>query len=140
MRPAIVLYVCSLVAFAGSPACAVPMAEAPAPAEASANGGGLPDGDPDLARRLVEEGAVLLDVRTPEEFGAGHVEGAVNVHVEELDARMHEIEALTGGDRSKPIVVYCSTGYRAGIAKEKLLAAGFEMVTNLGGIDDWYRE
>jgi phage shock protein E len=140
MRSAIVFHVCSMLALAGSAACERSVAPDPgAPAAVSPVSEGLPDRDPALARRLVAEGALLLDVRTPEEFASGHVEGAVNVPIGELDERMHEIEALTGGDESKPIVVYCSSGRRSGMAKDKLLAAGYEQVTNLGGIDDWYR-
>lgn len=49
------------------------------------------------------------------------------------------MEKLTSGDKNKPIVVYCKTGTRAARAKTILLEAGYTQVTNLGGIDDWYR-
>lgn len=137
MRSPIVLYVCSILALAVPAGCDGSMAADPAASPASESG--LRDRDPELARRLVAEGALLLDVRTREEFRSGHIEGAVNVPIGELDARMHELDALTDGDRSAPIVVYCSSGRRSGIAKEKLLAAGYDQVTNLGGIEDWYR-
>jgi len=45
-----------------------------------------------------------------------------------------------GGDKTKPIVVYCGSGRRAATAKEKLVAAGYTQVTNLGGIADWDRK
>jgi rhodanese-related sulfurtransferase len=137
MRPAIVFYMCSAFVLAASPGCEG--STAADPAASPAQEGGLRDRDPELARKLVAEGAVLLDVRTPEEYGARHIEGAVNLPVGDLDRRMFEIDALTDGDRSTPIVVYCSSGRRSGVAKEKLLAAGYDQVTNLGGIDDWYR-
>lgn len=99
---------------------------------------GLPDRDPALAHRLVEQkGAILLDVRTPDEFAAGHLPGAHNVPHTEVEARLSEIDALTGGAQGKPIVVYCRTGRRSGIAKQALLAHGYERITNLGGISDW---
>lgn len=95
------------------------------------------DRDPALAKQLVDGGALLLDVRTPEEFESGHVEGAVNISHDEVAARVDEIKQLVGGDTHKPIVVYCRSGGRAGQAKGDLIAAGFDRVTNLGGLKDW---
>jgi phage shock protein E len=121
-------------------------AETPAPAaEAPAASEGLPDRDPALAKRLVEdEGAVLLDVRTPEEHAEGNLEGSVNISHEtivEQDAdALSEIETLTGGDKSKAIVVYCRSGGRAGKAKAALEAAGYTRVTNVGGMTDYPTE
>jgi len=101
---------------------------------------GLPDRDPALAHKLVAAGAVLVDVRTPEEFATRHLEGAVNIPVDELKARLVELDKLTGGDANKPIVVYCQSGGRAGRAKGVLVGAGHPQVTNLGGIGDWDRK
>jgi phage shock protein E len=110
----------------------------PAPASGNANQeAALPDRDPALARKLVGEGAVLLDVRTTGEFTERHVDKAVNIPVDNLNAQMAEIEKLTSGDKTKPIVVYCQAGGRAGRAKSMLVAAGYTKVTNLGGLDDW---
>ncbi len=98
----------------------------------------LPDRDPALAKRLVEhEGGILLDVRTADEFAEGHLEGAVNVSHDEIEARLAEIEALTGGDPSTPIVTYCRSGNRAGQARATLEAAGYTRVTNIGGMADY---
>ena len=98
----------------------------------------LPDGDPALAQRLVtEEGALLLDVRTPEEYGEDSAEGAVNIPVQALEARISEVVELLQGDRQRPIVVYCRSGRRSTIAKEILLEAGFGQVTNLGPLTAW---
>jgi phage shock protein E len=111
---------------------------APAPAGSNANQeAALPDRDPALARKLVGEGAVLLDVRTKDEFAERHLDKAVNIPVDNLSAQMAEIEKLTSGDKTKPIVVYCHAGGRAGRAKSALVAAGYTKVTNLGGMDDW---
>ena len=102
---------------------------------------GLPDRDPALAKRLVEEeGGVLLDVRSPEEFEAGHLEGAVNVPHDQLQERAAEIETLTGGARATPIVTYCGSGRRAGQARATLEAAGYTQVTNVGGMKDYPQE
>lgn len=115
---------------AAEPSAAEPTTEEPAAAS-------LPDRDAALAHRLVDEGAVLLDVRTEKEFDERHLEGATNISHKELPDRLSEIDAATGGDKSKPIVLYCGSGHRAGIAKEALVEAGYTQVTNLGGIDDW---
>lgn len=98
----------------------------------------LPDRDPALAHRLVErEGGVLLDVRTPQEYQQRHIEGAHNIPYDELEQHLERLERLTDGNASKPIVVYCRSGRRSGIAKKKLLELGHDRVTNLGGIGDW---
>lgn len=126
----------AFLALASLTACSIEAYHAPSPApEAAATG--LPDRDPALARKLVSEGALLVDVRTPAEYAGGHVDGAVNVPIDELDARLVEIDKLTSSDKNKPIVVYCQSGGRAGRAKDKLVKAGHPRVTNLGGVGDW---
>lgn len=98
----------------------------------------LPDRDPALAHRLVEEEqGVVLDVRTSVEYATGHIDGATNISHDELAERIGEVGKLTGGDKSRPIVVYCRSGKRAGMAKKVLTEAGYEQVTNLGGLSDW---
>lgn len=82
------------------------------------------------ARALVNDGALLLDVRTPAEFAARHVEGAVNVPVEELEARLP-------AERDRAVVVYCHSGRRSAAAKELLLRAGFTKVFDLGAMSNW---
>jgi len=98
----------------------------------------LPDRDSALAHRLVEkEGALLLDVRTPEEFDANHIDGAHNIPYDEVQERLAEIRTLTKDEPKTPIVVYCQSGHRAGKAKKTLVEGGFSQVTNLGGVGDW---
>lgn len=99
---------------------------------------GLPDRDPALACKLVrEQHAVLLDVRSEDEFQGGHLEGAVLIPHDQLGSRLAEVEALTEGDPKRPIVTYCRSGHRAGLAKQTLIDAGYTEVTNLGGMKDW---
>lgn len=93
---------------------------------------GRSDIDSPKAHALVEAGAQLVDVRSPAEFAGGHIEGAVNIPVGELSARMGEL-----GNKSTPIVVYCRSGMRAGSAQKQLQAAGFEQVHNLGSMSAW---
>jgi rhodanese-related sulfurtransferase len=83
------------------------------------------------ARELVAKGAVLIDVRTPEEFAANHVAGAKNVPVQELPARLADI-----GPKDTPVVVYCKSGKRSSKAAEILRAEGYT-VYNLGSFENW---
>ena len=84
----------------------------------------------------LEAGRVdLIDVREPDEWAAGHVEGARHIPLGELPSRM---DAL---DRSRPLVVMCRSGARSARAAQQLRAAGFERVRNLaGGILRWDAE
>ncbi len=84
------------------------------------------------AHRLVEAGARLLDVRTPQEFATGHIPGAVNMPVQDLDRRMGE---LTG--KGRPIVVYCRSGARSSSAARMLKSAGYAEVHDLGAMSRW---
>ncbi|PRP94883.1 rhodanese-like domain-containing protein [Enhygromyxa salina] len=97
----------------------------------------LPDGDSKLAHKLVEDGALLLDVRTEAEYAERHLDGSLLIPHTELPARIAEVLDAQGGDKSKPIVVFCRRGGRAEVAKAALLASGFTEVTNLGSIDAW---
>lgn len=84
------------------------------------------------ARARVAAGARLLDVRTPEEFDAGHIEGAVNLPIDVLPGRIGEL-----GPPSTPIVVYCRSGRRSADAAVRLRAAGFTDVLDLGPMTAW---
>lgn len=98
----------------------------------------LPDGDPKLAHQLVEDqGALLLDVRTPAEFEERHLPGSLLIPHDEVGRRIDEVLEAQGGDRTKPIVVFCRRGGRAQTAKKVLLEHGFSEVSNLGSIDAW---
>lgn len=91
-----------------------------------------------MARRLVrDEGALLLDVRTNDEFEAGHVEGAKLIPHDQVAARVDEISELLGGDRGKPIVLYCRSGNRTKKARTALEQAGFTQVVDLGAMSNW---
>ncbi|QQR41787.1 rhodanese-like domain-containing protein [Myxococcus xanthus] len=84
------------------------------------------------ARRRVEAGATLVDVRTPEEFASGHLPGAVNIPVDELARRFGEL-----GSPQTPLVVYCRSGARSGRAERLLKEQGFQDVFNLGPMSTW---
>lgn len=86
----------------------------------------------DEAHALVTDGAALIDVRSPEEFASGHIEGARNIPVGEIGARSAEV-----GDKDAVVVVYCRSGMRSAQAKSLLESAGFTQVHNLGGMSRW---
>lgn len=111
-----------------------------APASDAEPTAGLPDRDPELACAKAREGGVIVDVRTPEEFSGGHVEGAVNIPVDRIDAELDQLAKLTDGDKDKPVVVYCRSGARADRAKSALLRSGYTQVTNVGGLNDWPKD
>jgi rhodanese-related sulfurtransferase len=84
---------------------------------------------PGEVRALVEQGALLLDVRTPAEYASGHVPGAMNLPYDELTTRIQEIDARHGD----LVVVYCEKGPRASKAIATLVGAGFSSVRPLAG-------
>mmetsp|Transcript_41002 Transcript_41002/g.80195 ORF Transcript_41002/g.80195 Transcript_41002/m.80195 type:complete len:189 (+) Transcript_41002:2-568(+) len=92
------------------------------------------DFDPQVAAKMVKEGALLLDVRTPAEYADFSVKGSLNISHDELPLRMSEVTAVTGGKMDFPIVVHCRSGVRSGVAKEFLAAQGYECVANCGGL------
>jgi rhodanese-related sulfurtransferase len=86
---------------------------------------------PDEARRLLDEGAQLVDVRADHEWEAGHVAGAVHLPLDELAGRAAEL------DRERPVVVYCRGGRRCEMAADALASAGFHASPMAGGIRAW---
>lgn len=86
---------------------------------------------PKGARADSAANVVYVDVRTDAEWEAGHVKGAVHVPVEQLEQRWQELERL----RERPLVVYCRSGRRSGIAIELLKAKGFTRLENGGGLE-----
>jgi phage shock protein E len=74
---------------------------------------------------------VYVDVRTAEEFNSGHVSGAVNIPHDQMQARWTELAAY----KDTPVVLYCRSGRRSGLALEVLRKQGFTHVENAGGLD-----
>ena len=75
---------------------------------------------------LLRAGGLVVDVRSPAEFGSGHSPGARNIPLSDLSAGMGQL------DRAKPVVVCCASGSRSGAAKVMLQRAGFSQVFNAG--------
>jgi rhodanese-related sulfurtransferase len=86
------------------------------------------------ARKMVEEGAQLVDVRADHEWEAGRIAGAKHVPLPELPQRTGEIE------QGRPVVVYCRGGNRSSMAAAALSDAGFEAVKLSEGIVGWDEE
>ena len=91
---------------------------------------------PDIHQGLTQfsqtPGAVLLDVRTPQEYGQGRLPGSRNLPLDELD-RAAELLA----DKEIPLFVYCHSGARSGRAAAALRRMGYRRVTNIGGISGY---
>ena len=84
-------------------------------------------------RRFRESGnAVLLDVRTREEYASGHVEGSLNLPLDEIDRADAVIK-----DKSAPLYVYCLSGGRSARAAAYLTGKGYREVHDIGGIGSY---
>lgn len=88
----------------------------------------------EAAKRMEQEpAAIILDVRRPDEYQAGHIPGAINIPNETIGS-----EALPQlPDKDQTIFVYCRSGNRSKQASEKLAALGYTQVLEFGGILDW---
>ena len=78
---------------------------------------------------------LILDVRTPKEFDGplGHIPGAIQIPVQQLEARIAELDSL----KDKDILVYCRRGHRSVRGTEILLKHGFKATNMLGGMKAW---
>lgn len=112
-------------ALAASAADAAPPTPTPAPPAAAS-----PKIQGPEARVMVEKGALLLDVRTPEEFAQRHLPNAVNIPVDALPTALDRLP------KDRPIVVYCASGRRSARATSYLLSQG-RTAKDLGPIDAW---
>jgi rhodanese-related sulfurtransferase len=92
-------------------------------------------GPQEFSKAVADSNAILLDVRTPEEYQTGHLKNARLIDFYE-DNFYSQIATL---DKSKTVYLYCRSGSRSGQAQEKMLKElGFKKVINLkGGIQDW---
>lgn len=84
------------------------------------------------ARKLVAEGVKVVDVRTPNEYAAGHVPGAVNIPYDQMAKRYAEL-----GPPTTPLVLYCHSGRRSGVAVQTLKEKGFTRLYDLQAYDRW---
>ena len=93
-------------------------------------------GNRELIPTVMEENAILLDVRTAEEFQQKHIKGAINLPLDEIDAKASQIIP----DKNTRIYIYCRSGRRSKEASEKLVKLGYTNIVEFGGILDWTGE
>ncbi len=86
-----------------------------------------------IVKQKLESGAVIVDVRTPDEFRDGAYPGAKNIPLSDLGHRLSEIP------KDKPVVLYCTSGARSSSAARAMKHAGFMDVINAGGLADMPR-
>jgi phage shock protein E len=118
----------SLLACASSPPPAAPTPSPASTSAATAADPGQVDGA--AAHKLVQDGAILVDVRSPDEYATKHIDGAINVPVEGVAT--HDF-----GGKDKPVVLYCMHGRRSAQAAETLRGAGYTHVYLLGPMSAW---
>jgi rhodanese-related sulfurtransferase len=82
---------------------------------------------------LQDPNVTILDVRSPMEYQSGHINGAINIPVDEMAYRMDELKALT-----PPFILYCRSGARSSMAAHYMTQAGFTEVYNAGGLADMH--
>lgn len=85
-----------------------------------------------VAEHETNVGAVLLDVRTTEEYRDGHIEGSINIPLDRISSVENTIK-----DKSTPLYVHCLSGGRSGQAVSYLKQIGYTNVKNIGGISSY---
>jgi phage shock protein E len=84
------------------------------------------------AQRLAASGALVVDVRTPAEYQAGHVPGARLIPFDQIAARAGELPA-----KDQPVLLYCRTGRRTALAATALQQLGYTAVYDMQGLSNW---
>lgn len=82
----------------------------------------------DNARRFMQEGALVVDVRNRSEFNSGHLAGAINLPLADLSSEASRLLR----DKSQYLLLHCLSGARSGIAKSQLQKLGYQHAFNLG--------
>jgi rhodanese-related sulfurtransferase len=86
------------------------------------------------AAAIENKKVTLIDVRTPEEFAAGHLPGAININVNHSDF-VNQIQAY---NKKQPIYIYCQSGKRSSKASEMMKELGFKEIIDLkNGYNNW---
>ena len=84
--------------------------------------------------KIINEGAVLMDVRSQEEYDESHIDGSVLLPLDTIDA--NTVTSVVS-DKSTPIIVYCKSGNLSAQAVEKLNDLGYQNVYDLGAMSNW---
>lgn len=91
-------------------------------------------GDPEAARKawpMIQEGVLVVDVRSAEEFAEGHLDGAINIEWDKYD----DLIAAIGEDKQRQVVFYCRTGNRVGKSIKELESRGYTNIYNATGLE-----
>lgn len=116
--------------------------QAPAPTEAPAEGAAEPEKKAEYRKITAEEAKarmdsgdplLVIDVRTPEEYAAGHIKGAVNVPLDTIGEGTKE----TLSDPGYELLLYCRSGNRSRTAAMAMAALGYTNVYDFGGVNAW---
>nr|WP_235363882.1 MULTISPECIES: rhodanese-like domain-containing protein [Shewanella] len=92
--------------------------------------------NPKIAWEHIEHGAMIVDVRTPEEFAEGHLANAINIPFEQIAEEFTKRNI----DKDQSVVLYCRSGRRSGIAQESLIKLGYSNTYNGGGYQSLVKE
>jgi len=91
-----------------------------------------PQGSFSAEKKIITEKPLIVDVCSSWEYKQKHYPDAVNIPLDEIEARINEF----GNNKNKPIVLYCASGVRAEEAKEVLKEKGFKNVRNAGSLEE----
>ena len=80
------------------------------------------------AAALLAQGAQVIDVRSPAEFASGHLDGAVNLPLDQIESRIGTVVP----DKHQPVLLHCLSGTRSGMARNTLRRLGYTQAHNLG--------
>jgi rhodanese-related sulfurtransferase len=83
--------------------------------------------------KLQKEEPLLIDVRTPQEYNEGHIEGSLLIPLDTLEANLPKL----ANSKDRPLIVYCRSGARSAIASRLLADQGFKPLNVSGGINEW---
>ncbi len=88
--------------------------------------------------QVVGKQVQLLDVRTPAEYSAGHIDGSLNFNIKDKESFLTQISVL---NKDEPVYLYCKKGGRSNLAAQVLKEEGFQNILDYsGGYDDWTRD
>ena len=88
----------------------------------------------DAKEKIINEGAIIIDVRTEAEYNEKHIDGSVLLTLDTIDE--NSVSNVIDS-KDTPIIVYCRSGNRSSQALEKLESLGYKEVYDLGSIDNW---
>lgn len=143
-RNLIILSVLALMSFACSSTAQDQSSsnEAAAPASTAVANTGTPDykvlAPADYKKALADENVVVIDVRTPQEYAGGHIDGAINVNV--MDRNFSNL-IQENAPKDKQVMIYCRSGNRSARASAIMKDLGYPTVYDLrGGYMAWQRQ